>query len=55
MHVHRRTLMLERLLYKLMTGVRPLPLLSRLHSVLAGQHQTVTDVGMRLAAKCPSL
>ena len=42
-------------LCKLMTGMRPLPLLSRLPSLPAGHCLTVTDVGMRCAAKCPRL
>lgn len=38
-------------LVKLMTGTRPVPLLSRLPSLPPGQHQTLTDVGLRCAAK----
>lgn len=60
MQAHRAPVTLQRLLCdpslcKLMTGMRPLPLLSRLPSLPAGQRRTVTDVGMRRAAKCPSL
>lgn len=43
------------LFFKTVTGMRPMPLLSRLPSLPAGQHRMVTDVGMRCAAKCPSL
>lgn len=42
-------------LFKTVTGMRPMPLLSRLPSLPAGQRRMVTDVGMRCAAKCPSL
>lgn len=38
-----------------MTGMWPLPLLSMLSSLPAGQCKRVTDVGMRRAAKCPRL
>lgn len=60
MPAHRAPVMLQKLFCdpspcKLMTGMRPLPLLSRLPSLPAGQCRMVTDVGMRCAAKCPSL
>lgn len=58
MQAHRAAATLENRscdprLYNLMTGMRPLPLLSRLPSLPAGQRSTVTNVGMRRGAKCP--